>query len=119
MPTPRAGAVRGTMGKPQLPRRRAHEHLAPQLRGGPAPRPDAAEQPAGHDPGLMAAFQRGVGLAEAQQSLEADPLPDPAVADAPPAMPAYPMAETRTVSGLSGDFDHQSTTRHDGSTPAG
>ncbi|USQ84586.1 ATP-binding protein [Streptomyces phaeoluteigriseus] len=119
MPTPRAGAVRGTMGKPQLPRRRAHEHLAPQLRGGPAPRPDAAEQPAGHDPGLMAAFQRGVGLAEAQQSLEADPLPDPAVADSTPAMPAYPMTEARTVYGLSGDLDHQSTTRHDGSTPAG
>ncbi|MFG2576635.1 ATP-binding protein [Streptomyces sp. NPDC048481] len=70
-PTPRVGPVRGTMGKPQLPRRRAQEHLVPQLRGGPVPRPDT-EQPAGHDPGLMAAFQRGFGLAEAQQSLEAD-----------------------------------------------
>lgn len=48
----------------------------PQLRGGPAPRQDF-EQPAYHDPGLMAAFQRGIGLAEAQQSLEAD-VPDPA-----------------------------------------
>ncbi|MER5195832.1 ATP-binding protein [Streptomyces sp. NPDC002884] len=75
-PTPRVGTVRGTMGKPQLPRRRAQEHLVPQLRGGPAPRQDS-EQPAGHDPGLMAAFQRGIGLAEAQQSLEADVL-DPA-----------------------------------------
>lgn len=66
------------MGKPQLPRRRAQEHIVPQLRGGPAPRQDT-EQPAGHDPGLMAAFQRGIGLAEAQQSLEADvmdPVPD-------------------------------------------
>ncbi|MEV5905635.1 ATP-binding protein, partial [Streptomyces sp. NPDC052127] len=81
-PTPRVGAVRGTMGKPQLPRRRAQEHLVPQLRGGPAPRQDF-EQPAGHDPGLMAAFQRGIGLAEAQQSLEAD-APDPA----PPRPPA-------------------------------
>ncbi|MGW2355383.1 ATP-binding protein [Streptomyces phaeofaciens] len=71
VPVPRSGAVRGTMGKPQLPRRRAQEHIAPQLRGGPAPRQDA-EQPAGHDPGLMAAFQRGIGLAEAQQSLEAE-----------------------------------------------
>ncbi|MFI9567098.1 ATP-binding protein [Streptomyces rishiriensis] len=70
-PTPRVGPVRGTMGKPQLPRRRAQEHIVPQLRGGPAPRQDT-EQPAGHDPGLMAAFQRGIGLAEAQQSLEAD-----------------------------------------------
>ncbi|WP_442812127.1 ATP-binding protein [Streptomyces sp. NBC_00243] len=63
-PTPRGGAVRGTMGKPQLPTRRAQEHIAPQLREGPAPRQDA-EHVAGHDPGLMAAFQRGIGLAEA------------------------------------------------------
>ncbi|MFI7498677.1 ATP-binding protein [Streptomyces sp. NPDC049687] len=76
-PVPRAGAVRGTMGKPRLPRRRAQEHIVPQLRGGPAPRPDA-EQPVGHDPGLMAAFQRGIGLAEAQQSLEAEVLAESA-----------------------------------------
>ncbi|MGW1878260.1 sensor histidine kinase [Streptomyces sp. NPDC001975] len=69
-PVPRGGSVRGTMGKPQLPRRRAQEHIVPQLRGGPAPRQDN-EVPAGHDPGLMAAFQRGIGLAEAQQHLEA------------------------------------------------
>ncbi|MFF7468257.1 ATP-binding protein [Streptomyces sp. NPDC008092] len=69
-PVPRVGAVRGTMGKPQLPRRRAQEHIVPQLRGGPAPRQEN-ENPAGHDPGLMAAFQRGIGLAEAQQHLEA------------------------------------------------
>ncbi|QJT05411.1 ATP-binding protein [Streptomyces asoensis] len=75
-PTPRVGTVRGTMGKPQLPRRRAQEHIVPQLRGGPAPRQDS-EQPVGHDPNLMAAFQRGIGLAEAQQSLEANVL-DPA-----------------------------------------
>ncbi|MFH9553874.1 ATP-binding protein [Streptomyces sp. NPDC017435] len=78
-PAPRVGtqgAVRGTMGKPQLPRRRAQEHLVPQLRGGPAPRQDA-EQPAGHDPNLMAAFQRGIGLAEAQQNLESEAV-DPA-----------------------------------------
>ncbi|MFF7751019.1 ATP-binding protein [Streptomyces sp. NPDC007971] len=71
VPTPRGGAVRGTMGKPQLPRRRAQEHIVPQLRGGPAPRQDS-ETVAGHDPGLMAAFQRGVGLAEAQQHMESD-----------------------------------------------
>ncbi|MGW2717020.1 sensor histidine kinase [Streptomyces sp. NPDC001492] len=70
-PTPRAGTVRGTMGKPQLPRRRAQEHIAPQLRDGPAPRQES-EYLAGHDPGLMAAFQRGIGLAEAQQSLESE-----------------------------------------------
>ncbi|MFJ4200341.1 ATP-binding protein [Streptomyces sviceus] len=86
-PTPRSGTVRGTMGKPQLPRRRAQEHIAPQLRGGPAPRQEA-EYLAGHDPGLMAAFQRGISLAEAQQHLEPEeggeptaslplPLPSP------------------------------------------
>ncbi|MET7572179.1 ATP-binding protein [Streptomyces sp. NPDC005492] len=70
-PVPRGGAVRGTMGKPpQLPRRRAQEHIAPQLRDGPAPRQDS-EHTASHDPGLMAAFQRGIGLAEAQQHMEA------------------------------------------------
>ncbi|MFD5157281.1 ATP-binding protein [Streptomyces hawaiiensis] len=69
-PTPRNGTVRGTMGKPQLPRRRAQEHIAPQLRDGPTPRQDP-EHLVGHDPGLMAAFQRGISLAEAQQSMEA------------------------------------------------
>ncbi|MGW2524843.1 ATP-binding protein [Streptomyces sp. NPDC001617] len=72
-PTPRTGPVRGTMGKPQLPRRRAQEHIAPQLRDGPAPRQDA-DHVAGHDPGLMAAFQRGIGLAEAQQHLESEQM---------------------------------------------
>ncbi|MCK8432893.1 ATP-binding protein [Streptomyces sp. D2-8] len=69
-PTPHNGTVRGTMGKPQLPRRRAQEHIAPQLRDGPTPRQDP-ESLAGHDPGLMAAFQRGISLAEAQQTMEA------------------------------------------------
>ncbi|MFB6846317.1 ATP-binding protein [Streptomyces sp. NPDC056373] len=70
LPTPRNGAVRGTMGKPQLPRRRAQEHIAPQLRDGPTPRQDPGHL-VGHDPGLMAAFQRGISLAEAQQNMEA------------------------------------------------
>ncbi|MFF8970987.1 ATP-binding protein [Streptomyces sp. NPDC014995] len=133
-PTPRAGAVRGTMGKPQLPRRRAQEHIVPQLRGGPAPRQDA-EHPVGHDPGLMAAFQRGIGLAEAQQSLEpdasqpapytpADPLrPPPDTTAVPPASPTSaarpaPAPATPRAHGASGP-DHHPTTRHDGSAPAG
>ncbi|MFF1547861.1 ATP-binding protein [Streptomyces sp. NPDC058291] len=97
-PTPRVGPVRGTMGKPQLPRRRAQEHLVPQLRGGPAPRQDAGP-PASHDPGLMAAFQRGIGLAEAQQSLETDvvePSPHPAPALPVPPQAAYPSTPTPT-----------------------
>ncbi|MCF1593955.1 sensor histidine kinase, partial [Streptomyces muensis] len=68
-PTPRTGTVRGTMGKPQLPRRRAQEHIVPQLRSAPVPRQETDEL-AGHDPGLMAAFQRGIGLAETQQHME-------------------------------------------------
>ncbi|NWF24889.1 ATP-binding protein [Streptomyces sp. PKU-EA00015] len=60
----RPHAVRDTMGRPQLPKRRSQEHLVPQLRDAPAPRKD--DDQALHDPGLMAAFQRGIGLAAAQ-----------------------------------------------------
>ncbi|MGW1132447.1 ATP-binding protein [Streptomyces griseoluteus] len=70
LPTPRVGAAPPAAERPSLPRRRAQEHIVPQLRGGPVPRQDD-EVVVGHDPGLMAAFQRGIGLAEAQQSLEA------------------------------------------------
>ncbi|MFJ9627247.1 ATP-binding protein [Streptomyces sp. NPDC101175] len=105
-PVPRGGAVRGTMGKPpQLPRRRAQEHIAPQLRDGPAPRPDS-DHPAGHDPDLMAAFQRGIGLAEAQQHMEAGEStaggdvtsPNTGVphAEVPHHMDRAPMESTRT-----------------------
>ncbi|MFI8092416.1 sensor histidine kinase [Streptomyces sp. NPDC086080] len=92
--TPRGTTVRGTMGRPHLPRRRAQEHIAPQLRDGPAPRQDT-EDVAAHDPGLMAAFRRGIGLAESQQE--------------PPAGRRTPVAAPRT--------DH--TARQDGSAPAG
>ncbi|MFI8207474.1 ATP-binding protein [Streptomyces sp. NPDC085937] len=91
---PRATPVRGTMGRPQLPRRRAQEHIAPQLRDGPVPRQDSDHVP-GHDPQLMAAFQRGISLAESQAE---------SLAPARPAVPA-PRA------------DH--TARHDGSASAG
>nr|WCL22587.1 ATP-binding protein [Streptomyces sp.] len=93
-PTPPGGTVRGTMGRPRLPRRRAQEHIVPQLRDAPAPRQDT-EYVAGHDPNLMAAFQRGVSLAEARQ--------EPSVAPRP-TTPAPPT-------------DHPA--RHGGSTPAG
>ncbi|MFE3324337.1 ATP-binding protein [Streptomyces sp. NPDC059176] len=62
----------GGIGRPQLPKRRAQEHLMPQLRTAPAPRKPAEEQ-ALHDPGLMAAFQRGIGLAESQAPGGASP----------------------------------------------
>ncbi|MEZ3179681.1 ATP-binding protein [Streptomyces pimonensis] len=82
-------APRGAVDRPRLPRRRAQEHIVPQLREGPAPRQDT-EHAAGHDPGLMAAFQRGVGLAESRQE--------------PPAAPAPPTGHPA---------------RHDGSAPTG
>ncbi|GAA3388383.1 sensor histidine kinase [Streptomyces roseoviridis] len=56
--------VSGAPGRPVLPKRRAQEHLVPQLRDEPAAR--RPEEHALHDPGLMAAFQRGIGLAESQ-----------------------------------------------------
>ncbi|MEU6657992.1 ATP-binding protein [Streptomyces sp. NPDC046821] len=69
LPGPLDGAVRGTMGRPQLPKRRSQENLAPQLRGGPAPRQERPEdEPVLHDPNLMASFQRGIGLAEAAEA---------------------------------------------------
>ncbi|MET7295610.1 ATP-binding protein [Streptomyces griseoloalbus] len=92
--TRRTGTVRGTMSKPLLPRRRAQEHIAPQLRDGPAPRQDT-EDVAGHDPHLMAAFQRGISLAELHQE--------------PPGTPRPSAPASRT--------DH--TARHDGSASAG
>ncbi|WP_433544773.1 ATP-binding protein [Streptomyces sp. CA-294286] len=58
------GPVRGRVGRPRLPRRRSQENLVPQLKDGPAPFKED-DQPVLHDPGLMAAFQRGIGLAEA------------------------------------------------------
>lgn len=80
------GVVRGTMDldRPQLPKRRSREHLVPQLRDAPAPPGDG--EPALHDPGLMAAFQRGIGLAEAQPAR--DPGPGPAAPRPPAGAPA-------------------------------
>ncbi|MEU4492402.1 ATP-binding protein [Streptomyces sp. NPDC023998] len=72
---PAEGMVRGTMGRPQLPKRRSQEHLVPQLRDAPAPRKD--DDQAVHDPGLIAAFQRGIGLAEAQSLADPAAQPEP------------------------------------------
>ncbi|MFH8337188.1 sensor histidine kinase [Streptomyces sp. AM6-12] len=101
MPTPRVDTVRGTMAKPQLPRRRAQENLVPQLRGGPAPRQEG-DTLGGHDPGLMAAFQRGIGLAEAAHpATDAEhgnaghtgPVPSSALTPAEPTRPRVPHRE--------------------------
>ncbi|MFF0072518.1 sensor histidine kinase [Streptomyces sp. NPDC005494] len=79
---PAAPAAPAGHGRPQLPRRSNQEHLAPQLREAPVRR--AEDENALHDPGLMAAFRRGVDLAEAQTAEE-----DPGTAwGAPDAVPA-------------------------------
>ncbi|MFG3341838.1 sensor histidine kinase [Glycomyces sp. NPDC048151] len=44
--------------RPDLPKRRKQSHLAPQLRD-TTPRPGQRAPEAGHDPGLMKAFQQG------------------------------------------------------------
>ncbi|GGY07845.1 ATP-binding protein [Streptomyces djakartensis] len=125
-PAPRNGAVRGTMGKPQLPRRRAQEHIAPQLRDGPAPRQDP-DHLAGHDPGLMAAFQRGISLAEAQQHLETENTAwdearaahsEPGHLDETSVEPAS-TEPTHLESAHRNPMSDHTVTRHDGSTPTG
>ncbi|MDX3707925.1 ATP-binding protein [Streptomyces europaeiscabiei] len=55
----------GGPARPVLPKRRAMEHLAPELRQGPAPRPDTHEQDLNFSPGLLAGINRGFGLAGA------------------------------------------------------
>ncbi|MFC3575088.1 ATP-binding protein [Streptomyces yaanensis] len=144
-PAPLNGAVRGTMAKPQLPRRRAQEHIAPQLRGGPTPsvRQDP-DQHIGHDPGLMAAFQRGISLAESAQRPEpAHTEADTHTAPATAPHTDVPLDVLHLDTGLSGDLpapsldvprkglartaeapaphapDYDLTARHDGSAPAG
>jgi signal transduction histidine kinase len=74
-PIPLNGAVHGRVERPRLPKRRAQEHIAPQLRDAPSPRQES-EHHIGHDPGLMAAFQRGIGLAAAQETRDQAPEPD-------------------------------------------
>jgi signal transduction histidine kinase len=141
-PTPRNGTVRGTMGKPQLPRRRAQEHIVPELRDGPAPRQDT-EFLVGHDPGLMAAFQRGIGLAEAQYRdaaqrdaghlrsahmesahvesvhMESVHMDGTSVDEAHTAHPAHEAPEAHAARDTAPAPGHDLTARHDGSTPAG
>ncbi|MFI8854965.1 ATP-binding protein [Streptomyces sp. NPDC053499] len=57
-PQPRAGGE----PRPPLPQRRRQQHIVPELREAPAA--DTGGEERGHDPGLMAAFRRGVGRAE-------------------------------------------------------
>ncbi|MFF3908536.1 ATP-binding protein [Streptomyces sp. NPDC001848] len=51
-------------GRPPLPQRRAQEHIVPELRNAPTARMTGGMPQGEHDPGLMAAFQRGQRLAD-------------------------------------------------------
>ncbi|MGW0704158.1 ATP-binding protein [Streptomyces sp. NPDC002867] len=87
VPAPAAEPLHATVAAPTqgdappvLPQRRRQEHLAPELRQSPqtvvVPKEDD------HDPGLMAAFQSGVRLAEDSKETDTSPSlggePDPA-----------------------------------------
>ncbi|WP_194237036.1 ATP-binding protein, partial [Streptomyces phyllanthi] len=105
-PTPRSATDRGTTARPGLPRRRAQEHIAPQLRGGPAPAPrQDHDQYVGHDPGLMAAFQRGIGLAEAYQ--RQSPHPDT------PRGPREPLEPEHTGAAAHAEASHMDVVHMD------
>ncbi|MGW8886495.1 ATP-binding protein [Streptomyces sp. NPDC055749] len=83
----------GDTGRPQLPRRSNQEHLVPQLREAPVPRVE--DEHALHDPGLMAAFRRGVDLAEARSDEDSVPdTPYDASHEAPVAVAADPSRDT-------------------------
>ncbi|MFE7761661.1 ATP-binding protein [Streptomyces sp. NPDC057438] len=59
------GPGSGGSARPVLPKRRAMEHLAPELRQGPPARPETHEQDLNFSPGLLAGINRGFGLAGA------------------------------------------------------
>jgi signal transduction histidine kinase len=50
----------GAAERPPLPRRRAQANLAPELIDAPAPQQQDEDQEIEHNPGLMAAFQKGM-----------------------------------------------------------
>ncbi|WP_329454560.1 ATP-binding protein [Streptomyces sp. NBC_01497] len=86
----RRASRRAQPGRPELPKRQEQEYLAPQLRERPAAPPaEGPGEPAVHDPGLMAAFRRGIGLAETEAGAKAaaDAGTAPAAAARPPEEP--------------------------------
>ncbi|CAO0826159.1 histidine kinase OS=Streptomyces microflavus OX=1919 GN=Smic_72530 PE=4 SV=1 [Streptomyces microflavus] len=104
--------------RPELPKRANQEHLVPHLREAPAPRVE--DEHALHDPGLMAAFRRGVDLAEAQTAQEegtgyGDATPAPTALDAPLDDPA-PLPVRGA--GQTAERPHPSAARRPGTTPS-
>jgi signal transduction histidine kinase len=64
-------APAGDGRRPELPRRHAQANLAPELLNAPPPRDDDADP--GHDPGLMAAFQKGMRSGQEEEDPEDGP----------------------------------------------
>ncbi|MFF4242963.1 ATP-binding protein [Streptomyces sp. NPDC001822] len=93
-PAPAPAAAPEGAGRPQLPRRSNQEHLVPQLREAPVPR--AEDDNALHDPGLMAAFRRGIDLAEAQTADEVEPAGFYGAAGAEPVTTAVTVGAQRS-----------------------
>ncbi|MFE9256638.1 ATP-binding protein [Streptomyces sp. NPDC006879] len=56
--------------RPPLPRRQGQHHLAAHLRAPTASSHCGEDEPPLHDPGLMAAFQRGFGLGQARLDID-------------------------------------------------
>ncbi|WEH38519.1 ATP-binding protein [Streptomyces sp. AM 2-1-1] len=88
--------------RPELPRRTNQENLVPQLRQAPVRR--VADEHAVHDPGLVAAFRRGIDLAEARSAQDTEPpvagsgghppTPGPSSAPAPSSGPGASSPDT-------------------------
>ncbi|WP_327379305.1 MULTISPECIES: ATP-binding protein [unclassified Streptomyces] len=118
-PTPPATPAAETVpARPQLPRRSNQEHLVPQLREAPVRRTE--DENVLHDPGLMAAFRRGVDLAEAQTAEEpetTDPYGAPGAG--PAAGPALTVGAQRSHGLAPLPFRAPSTTAPVGSERTG
>lgn len=93
-----APAAETRPARPQLPRRSNQEHLAPQLREAPVRRTE--DENVLHDPGLMAAFRRGVDLAEAQTAEERETAHPYGAPGAVPATGPVPSVGAQRSHGL-------------------
>jgi hypothetical protein len=61
---------RGDGRRPELPRRHAQANLAPELLNVPVPGDDHDDADTGYNPGLMAAFQKGMRSAQEEDTTD-------------------------------------------------
>ncbi|WP_206324322.1 ATP-binding protein [Streptomyces sp. HNM0574] len=103
-----AGGVVPCGDRPGLPRRQRQQHLVPELRAPAATRRSAEhadDSDRGHDPGLMAAFQRGTSLAEDTDSYDDSHTDGIGGAAAAPGAPARTAPEGPADPGFPGSAD--------------